>query len=270
MDQLARDQQSDAWSAGAVGYESAFAPFTFPYAAEALRLLGVGPGSSLLDVAAGSGAVTLQALDLGAEVLATDFAPGMVDLLSGRLAERGRPEVRAAVMDGQALDLEDDTFDVAISMLGVIFFPDLDAGVRELARVTRPGGQVAIGVWDLDHFRLVSLVQDAIARALPDFQRPTAEPTWARIGHADGLIQLFEAHGLREVAVHPVTQWWRFDDPVTFFRELPSWSPPVQPLFDALGEDVLDRVGAAFAEVVAEVSGPDGIRADVLVAIGRP
>ncbi|MGZ4707862.1 MAG: class I SAM-dependent methyltransferase [Acidimicrobiales bacterium] len=269
MDGPARDQQAEAWSAGAAGYETAFAPYTFPYSREALRLLGVGPATRLLDVAAGSGAVTLQALELGADVVATDFAPGMVELLSRRLAERGHANVAVEVMDGQALELDDASFDVAISMLGLIFFPDIDAGVRELVRVTRSGGQVAVGVWDLDQFRLVALVQAAVARALPDFVLPTSEPTWARIGHADGLVSLFEQHGLRDVVVHPVTQWWRFDDPVEFFLQLPSWSPPVQPLFDALGPDVLDRVAAAFVDVVAESSGPEGLRADVLVAIGR-
>jgi len=270
MNGPSRDQQPDAWSAGAEGYETAFAPFTVPYAQEALRLLGVGPGTRLLDVAAGSGVVTRHALDLGAEVVATDFAPGMVDLLARRLAEAGHADVRVEVMDGQDLALADDSFDVAISMLGLIFFPDIDAGVRELARVTRPGGQIAIGTWDLDHFRLVQLVQAAVARALPDFTLPAAEPTWARIGHADGLIELLVGHGLVDVVVHPVTQWWRFDDPVRFFHELPSWSPPVQPLFDALGSEVLDRVAEAFVVEVDEASGPDGLRTDVLVAIGRP
>jgi ubiquinone/menaquinone biosynthesis C-methylase UbiE len=197
-----RDQQAEAWSDGAAGYDSAFAPFTYPYAREALRLLEVGPGTTLLDVGAGSGAVTLQALKLGVDVVATDFAPGMVELLARRLAEEGRGDVRVAVMDGQALDLEDATFDVAISMLGLIFFADIDAGMRELARVTRPGGRVAVGAWDLDHFHLSTLVRTAVARALPAMDLPTAEPSWSRIGHADGLARLFEEHGLRDVVGH--------------------------------------------------------------------
>ena len=269
MDGPARDQQPDAWSAGAVGYDAAFAPFTYPYAAEALRLMGVGPGTQLLDVAAGSGAVTRQALTLGAEVLATDFAPGMVELLSRRLAEDGHVDVRVEVMDGQALDLDDASFDVAISMLGLIFFPDVEAGVAELARVTRPDGQVAVGTWDLDQFPLVRLVLTAVGRVLPDLTLTPPTPTWARIGHPEGLVEMFERHGLRDIEVHPVTEWWSFDDPVRFFLELPSWSPPLQPLFDSLADDAVAAVGQAFAELVAEESGPDGVRTDVLVAIGR-
>jgi len=269
MEGNAHDQLAENWSAGAEGYETSFAPFTFPYSAEALRLLGVGPGTRLLDVAAGSGAVTLQALGLGADVLATDFAPGMVELLTRRVAEAGHPEIAVEVMDGQSLVLDDASFDVAISMLGLMFFPDIGAGMRELARVTRPGGQVAIGVWDLDRFSLVTLVRRAVTLVAPDVELPGGLPTWARIGHPDGLEALFAEHGLRDTVVHGVSQWWRFDDPVQFFLDLPSWSPPVQPLFDALGPELIDRVAAAFVDVVAEESDAEGLRADVLVAIGR-
>ncbi len=269
MEGNAYDQRPETWSAGAEGYEVSFAPFTFPYSAEALRLLGVGAGTRLLDVAAGSGAVTLQALALGADVLATDFAPGMVELLSRRVAEAGYPGTAVEVMDGQSLRLEDATFDVAISMLGLFFFPDIDAGVRELVRVVRPGGHVAVGVWNLDRFSLVALVRRAVALAAPEVELPGGVPTWARIGHPDGLEALFVEHGLHHVEVHNVSQWWRFDDPVRFFLDLPSWSPPVQPLFDALGGEVIDRVATAFVDVVAEASDPEGLRADVLVAVGR-
>ncbi len=269
MEGNAHDQRPEAWSAGADGYESSFAPFTFPYSAEALRLLGVGPGTRLLDVAAGSGAVTLQALALGADVLAIDFASGMVELLARRVVEAGHPETAVEVMDGQSLTLDDARFDVAISMLGLMFFPDIGAGIRELARVTRPGGQVAIGVWNLDRFSLVTLVRRAVAIAMPDVELPGGLPTWARIGHPDGVEALLAEHGLHDIEVHNVSQWWRFDDPVRFFLDLPSWSPPVQPLFDALGAEAIDRVAAAFVDVVAEESDPEGLRADVLVAIGH-
>ena len=94
----------------------------------------------MLDVAAGTGALTLAAARTGAHVLATDFSPGMV----ARIAAANLPNVEASVMDGQALDLADGCFDAVFSIFGVIMFPDWRKGLSEMGRVTRPGGPIAV------------------------------------------------------------------------------------------------------------------------------
>jgi ubiquinone/menaquinone biosynthesis C-methylase UbiE len=128
MAELSPQQRPESWTGGAAAYDAEFARFTGLYAEDALRLAGVGPGTRVLDVAAGSGALSLRAARLGAEVLATDFAPGMVEVVRARFAEEGHDSCSAAVMDGQALELADDSFDAALSMFGVIFFPDIARG----------------------------------------------------------------------------------------------------------------------------------------------
>jgi SAM-dependent methyltransferase len=266
---LTHDQRPDGWSAAAGGYDDAFAPYTGPYAAEALRLAGVRPGDRVLDVAAGSGALSRRAARLGAEVHAVDFAPGMVELLRERLAADGVADARVEVMDGQALELDDARYDAAFSVFGLIFFPDIARGLRELHRVVRPGGTVTVVAWRIEGFRLVSLVGGALAKVLPGFEPPTEPPAWARLGDAEGLTGQLEGAGLGEVEVHLVTRHWQFEDATEFFRRLPDWSPPVQPLFEALPAEMIDDAAAAFAELVDEVTGPDGMAVDALVAIGR-
>jgi SAM-dependent methyltransferase len=265
----APSRRPEVWSAGAAGYESAFAPFTGPFADDVLALVDAGPGVRLLDVAAGSGAVARRAAALGAEVLATDFAPGMVSLLEQRLREDGRSTARTAVMDGQALGLPDGSFDVALSMFGVIFFPSMDRGAAELARVTRPGGRVAVGTWRLGGFRLIELVGEALAAVLPGFDGPPQDPAWAQVGDANGLTALLAASGLTEVAVRTVTHPFDLPDPVTFFRHLPNWSPPVQPLFEALDDQTIDTAASAFADAYAAGCAPGGgVPTDALIGIG--
>ena len=127
------DQRPEGWSDGAAAYDEWFAPVSSRFAINALRLLGLGPGQRLLDVAAGTGALTLQAAEAGLDVLAVDFAPGMVRLLRQRLSDGGL-DARVEQMDGQALGCDNASFDAACSMFGLIFFPDLDAGARELRR----------------------------------------------------------------------------------------------------------------------------------------
>src|SRR5690606_11409635 len=98
----------------------------------------------VLDVAAGSGALSLPAARLGARVLAVDISPGMVERLAARARAEGLANLETRVMDGHALELEDNTFDLAASQFGVMLFPDLPRGLSEMARVTRPGGRVLV------------------------------------------------------------------------------------------------------------------------------
>lgn len=129
-------EQSDHWDTAAQHYEETAHPFTAHFAEMALAHVPLGPDSRVLDVAAGTGALALAAARTGAQVLATDFSPGMV----ARIAAAGLPNVETRVMDGQALDLPDGTFDAAFSIFGVMMFPDWRRGLAEMARVTRPGG----------------------------------------------------------------------------------------------------------------------------------
>jgi SAM-dependent methyltransferase len=275
MTDISPDRTPDAWSAGAEGYEAAFAPFTGPFSDEALRLTGVGPGTRVLDVAAGSGALSRRAARLGADVLATDFASGMVDLLRARFADEGLDGARAEVMDGQALTLDDDTFDAAFSMFGVIFFPDRDAGLRELARVVRPSGSVCVATWRIEGFRMLDLIGSSLARAVPGFDAPADPPPWAELGDADGLADALRRAGLDDVDVHTVTRPFAPVDPGDFFRALPDWAPTATPLFEALPAEAIDAGAEAFAELIAELiaeqdDGGLGVPMDALLGIGRP
>ena len=268
MDELTPDQRPEGWTAGAAGYEELFAPFTGPYAADAVRLAGIGRGDRYLDVAAGSGAVSLRVAELGAEVLATDFSPGMVELLQQRFDEAGHDRCRAEVMDGQALDVAGGSFDAAGSSFGVIFFPDRDRGFAELARAVRPGGTVFVSTWRWDGFRIISLVSGALQAALPGLP-PPEDPPWLEIGDAHGLARHLVAAGLVDVEVHEVTHHFRPEDPAAFFRALPDWSPPAQPLFEALDDSTIDLAADAFAQQFAEHDDGDGVPVDALIGVGR-
>ncbi len=204
----------EVWSSVAPGYDDAIAPIMRPYAITTLDLLGLTAGRArlrLLDVAAGTGVVALEAARRGAEVLATDFAPGMVEVMRRRFAAEGL-DARAEVMDGQALGLDDESFDLGTSTFGLIFFPDPLVGLRDLRRVLRPGGRVGIASWDMTRIGLPQLLGAALARAVPDLPAP-APPPWAHLCEAAGLRQALRTAGFTDVAVHHVTHHWRLSDP---------------------------------------------------------
>jgi SAM-dependent methyltransferase len=104
------------------------------------------PGLRWLDLACGTGAVAERAAARGAQVTGVDLAPALIETASERAAEQGL-EIDYLVGDCERLDLPDATFDAVSSTCGVMFSPDHEATARELARVTRPGGRIALANW---------------------------------------------------------------------------------------------------------------------------
>ena len=132
----------EAWDAIAAGYEQYVAPQEADLAHEALRLAGLRAGQRFLDVAAGTGGLSLPAARLGAHVLATDWSPAMIERFEARVREEGLRDAEGRVMDCHALDIPDDSFDVTGSQFGVMLVPDQPRALREMVRVTKPGGRV--------------------------------------------------------------------------------------------------------------------------------
>lgn len=254
---LSPDQLPSGWTDGAAEYDTWFAPVTRSFAADAVRLLGLDEGSRFLDVAAGTGALALAAAATGAAVVATDFAPGMVAMLAERFAAAG-VHGSVARMDGQSLELPDASFDAAASLFGLIFFPDMAAGVRELLRVVRPGGRVLVGAWHRSGFSLPYAVMRALRTVVPGLRPPQEEPVHLRLGDRAGLEGLLTGAGVREVRVEVATHVAEVGDPAAMFRAVPQWAAPLKPVFEALSPDQLDRAAFAFADQITAGGDPVG------------
>jgi SAM-dependent methyltransferase len=151
-------------------YERHLVPWMFaPYAADlAERLAGLQAGA-LLEVAAGTGAVTRQLaaqLPEAVRIVATDLNQPMLDRAEATGTARA-VEWRQA--DVQHLPFADDTFDAAVCQFGVMFFPDRAAAFAELHRVLRPGGRLLFNVWGpLQDNDVFATVVGAVAAAFPD------------------------------------------------------------------------------------------------------
>ena len=105
----------------------------------AVDLARVGPGATALDVATGTGDLAVELARRGAEVTGMDFAPAMLEI-----ARRKAPGLRFEEGDALNLTHADDSFDAATVGFGARNFADLDQGLREMARVVRPGGRVVV------------------------------------------------------------------------------------------------------------------------------
>ena len=105
----------------------------------AADLAQVGPGTTALDVATGTGDLAVELARRGAEVTGMDFAPAMLEL-----ARRKAPGLAFEEGDALALSYEDASFDAVTVGFGARNFSDLDRGLGEMARVTKPGGRVVV------------------------------------------------------------------------------------------------------------------------------
>ena len=105
----------------------------------AVDLAGVGPGSRALDVATGTGDLAVELASRGAAVTGMDFSPGMLEL-----AREKAPAIEFEEGDALALGYEDASFDAVTVGFGARNFADLERGLQEMARVTKPGGRVVV------------------------------------------------------------------------------------------------------------------------------
>ncbi|HXG75437.1 MAG TPA: class I SAM-dependent methyltransferase [Gaiellaceae bacterium] len=123
------------------------------------------PGTRWLDLACGTGAVAERAAARGASVTGLDLAPALIETAKERARERGL-EIEYVVGDCESTGFADGSFDAVSSTCGVMFAPDHEAVARELARVTAPGGRLALANWTpeggvSDLFRLMAPYQPA-------------------------------------------------------------------------------------------------------------
>lgn len=231
-------QTRAAWDAIAAGFDRFVTEPGMPVAEDALRRAGAAPGMRVLDVACGSGALALPAARLGARVLGVDISPEMIARLEARARAAGLANVEGRVMDGHALDLPDDAFDIAGSQFGVMLFPDLPRGVREMTRVTRPGGRVVMVVFQ--HPSKIEFLQffvRAVKSVAPGFAGLPTDPPPLPFQAADPerLAGWLREAGLEDVRVEPGVETLEFRSGEEMWAWLTNSNPIPRLILGQLG-----------------------------------
>ena len=202
MNVQTREDTRTAWDKIAPGYDRTNTPTQMWLGNEGLRRAGLRAGMRFLDVAAGSGALAIPAARGGARVLATDQSPVMLELLRERARKEGL-DIETRVMDGHALTLDDESFDMAGSQFGVMLFPDMPQGIREMARVVKSGGRVLMTVYGDPHeIEFFGFFVTAIQSVRPDFTGPPMDPPPLpfQLQSPERLREEMASAGLREIS----------------------------------------------------------------------
>ncbi len=160
-----------------------------------VQRLGITKGLKVLDLGCGDGTTALPEAKLGADVTGIDIARNLVEAGNKRAAEQGLDNVR--FQEGDASNLEqvpDKTFDLVVSIFGVMFAPKPFDVAKEMVRVTRPGGRIVMGNWIPNDPTLVAQILKISSNYTPPPPEGFVSPmTW---GVESNVVERFTAAGV--------------------------------------------------------------------------
>lgn len=255
----------DPWARFGRAYDANFTAANHAVASVALERSGLGAGMSLLDVAAGAGALSIPAARMGADVLAVDLSPLMLELLQERAAAEGLTNIRTQVMDGTSLDVDDQRFDRVCSQLGVMFF--MQDGLPEMYRVTAAGGRAVVVTFGHPDRVPLTLYDIALRRALgPDAVSPISR---RKALDPERLSAAMSSTGFGSVDVHVHVLQYPFTSADQIWDSIFA-SPAYAGLLDGLAPARLDAVRTELLAAVHERYGDDfeWIPFEMMIAIG--
>ncbi|RJO77294.1 methyltransferase domain-containing protein [Nocardia panacis] len=227
--------RAEIWDQVADGYAE-FAPAIMqPFSARALEFAAPTPDSRIVDVAAGTGVLSLLAAPEVAEVQAVDFSAAMVERLDKAASAAGLSNITAQVGDGQALPYADERFDAAFSMFGLMFFPRRAKGFAEMFRVLRPGGVAVVSSWaPVLESPLMRMLFGACHAADPAVHEPN--PNYLSLENPEVFESEMRAAGFAAISIQRHSTALTFPDGAAMFDTLVRSSAPMRVLRRDLGE----------------------------------
>jgi SAM-dependent methyltransferase len=200
-----------------------------------VRELGITDGLQVLDLGCGDGTTALPAAQLGAEVLGVDIASNLVAAGNARARALGLTNCRFQEGDASDLrELNDESFDLVISIFGAMFAPRPFDVAKEMVRVTRPGGRIVMGNWIPGDPTLVAQILKISSSYSPPPPEGFVSPmTW---GVEDDVIERFTAAGIPKEQISFERDTYTFNYPgspselVAAFR---SYYGPTMNAFEA-------------------------------------
>jgi ubiquinone/menaquinone biosynthesis C-methylase UbiE len=221
-----KERQQQTWGSGNYTAVAAKIVIIAERLAEAAELRA---GDTVLDVATGNGNAALAAARRGCEATGVDYVPALVEHGRARAAVEGL-DVEFVVGDAESLPCDDASFDAVLSCLGVMFTPDQERAARELVRVCRPGGTIALANWTPTSF--VGELFATVARHVPPPAGLKPPGLW---GTEERLRELFaeDVSRLRTWQQRFVFRFRSTEDFADFFR---ANYGPVHKAFEVLDE----------------------------------
>lgn len=203
-------------------------------------------GLSVLDLASGTGEPALSIAGIISEsgsVTATDLSNDMLDIAKDLAKQKNISNMAFRLADAHDLPFKDNQYDRVVSRLGLMYFWDVGTAIKEIIRVTKPGGRVSFVVWgapEKNEFLSGLIAPFMKYKEMP--APPEDAPTPMRFGHVDKLIGYFSAAGFNEINTHEYVEVLPWPgSPKELFKHVYDVAVPLQPYFDSFDEQTKQK-----------------------------
>jgi len=249
----------------ATSYHEFFAAVTALATDPLLDAVRLHPGTPLLDVATGPGALAAEAANRGARPVGIDLSSQMIEL-----ARRLYPGIDFREADVEHLPFPDDTFDAVVCAFGLGHFPRPEVAVAESVRTLLPGGRLAFSWWDdPSRQRIQGIFRDAISEV--GVSAPADVPQGHnayRFSNTGEFVRLLEGAGLIEVAVTEHATTYSVPDTETLWRGGLGSLVLTGAVIRQQDEPTQDLIRTAFERCASIYKSPDGLRLPVAFKVG--
>ena len=261
-----RRASHEAWSAVAPGWDRRSAYFeriARPVTERMLERLAPGPEDTILDLAAGSGAVGLAAAALvgpGGRVIVSDFAEAMVQAAQRNAARFGLANVECRVFDAERIALRDDAVDGVVCRWGYMLMADPAAALAETRRVLRPGGRLACAVFSGPEENPWAALPARVLEERGHMPPPgPGGPGIFALADPDRLRGLLAGAGFSEPRIDPVPLTWPFTDAGDYWDYLTEAAGAIAMVIGGLDDAERARVRDVIAERATPFTRDGGI-----------
>jgi ubiquinone/menaquinone biosynthesis C-methylase UbiE len=256
--QTIRDEQKETWNKVAYSWKK-WDEFTMnflrPVGDAIIKALDIKSNDITLDIASGTGepAFTIAAITEGGKVYATDLSEEMLAIARAYAQERDINNIEFKVADVSNLPFSDNFFDKISCRMGFMFFPDLQLAAKEIFRVCKKGGKMAVSVWaaaeNNDWFTTITKV---LLRHIDIPRSPVNGPGMFRCAAPGLMKQLFEDAGFKNVHEETISGTVDFGTAENYWLNRTEMSEPVVNILSKTSKEIRKQIEA---DLIAECNG---------------
>jgi ubiquinone/menaquinone biosynthesis C-methylase UbiE len=245
-EQLAKQKHIwNEYSAGWQRWDELLMRMMQPVADRLADSLNLSGNEHVLDVASGTGepGLTLASLLPQGQVTGSDLSENMVEIANEHAQIRGITNYHSQQADATNLPFADNSFDRVICRFGIMFFPNIGAGLREMTRVLKPGGRLSVAVWAAPNLNsFLTLIGATIVERLNLPKPPPDVPGIFRCAQPGMTSQLLTSTGLSAVTEYNVVGEATYESPENYWEISADVAGPIMEALNNEPQEVIDEV----------------------------